>query len=284
MIFRSIFGRSTGKGPRDGGGGRATNRERPNLPAAEVAEAIRKAAEFRPSREFLTAVGLREETPELTFDPDAQDLLREGMRKGCVYCGLAVAELRPRHGRPDPNHFGMELAAAAGHPAALYDRGAEALDRGDREEGLDYFRRAVELGSGAAAKELGVRFQFGYGLPIDEREAFRWYCAAAGEDHPRGTCIAGLCLLAGTGCDRDDRKGERFLQRAAALGDAAARWHLAGHAAKPAARATSWLADLYTVPEAVGHLEMGAKLGHPLCQLWVAQARLAELGRRSRMR
>ena len=199
------------------------------------------------------------------------------MRKGCVYCGLAVAEFRPRHGRPDPNHPGMELAAAAGHPAALYDLGAEALDRGDREVGSDYFRRAVELGSGAAAKELGVRFQFGYGLPIDEREAFRWYCAAAEEDHPRGTCIAGLCLLAGTGCDRDDRKGERFLQRAAALGDAAAHWHLARHAAKPAARAASWLADLYTVPEAVGHLELGAKLGHPLCQLWVAQARLADL-------
>ena len=273
-FLRRLLERTPGTDPR---GRRVTNPVRPVLPAAEVAEILRRATRFRPSREYLAALDLREATPDLTFDPEARELLREGTRRGCVYSGVAAAESVPRADWPDGSHPGVRAAAAAGFPPALLVVGSAALDRGAREEGLRVLRRAAELGSGDAATCLGMRFQFGEGVPLDERGAFRWYLTAAEADHPVGARIAGLCRLSGTGCDRDDAAGERLLERAAARGDAAAHWHLADVAAGAARRDLHWISDLYAAPRAAAHLETGARLGHRLSQVWVAQARLAGL-------
>ena len=66
---RRLLGKTFGLPFRAARSRSATKPERPDLPAAVVAGVLREAARFRPSREFLTAVGLREDTPDLTFDP-----------------------------------------------------------------------------------------------------------------------------------------------------------------------------------------------------------------------
>ena len=66
--------------------------------------------------------------------------------------------------------------------------GWEAYERGDYEAALKELRPLAQEGDPAAQTNLGMMYDFGFGVPQDDKEAVRWYRLAAaagfGKIHP----------------------------------------------------------------------------------------------------
>jgi len=48
----------------------------------------------------------------------------------------------------------------------------------DYREALRWFRKAVEFGNTTAPYNIGVLYERGLGVPVDREEAHRWYAKA----------------------------------------------------------------------------------------------------------
>ena len=80
-------------------------------------------------------------------------------------------------------------------------------------------RKAAEQGNAVAQHEIGNRYYFGHGVPMDQRAAVKWYRRAAVQGHAAAQCDMGLAYGDGEGVTQDFTKAYAWFHLAAIQGD-----------------------------------------------------------------
>ena len=190
------------------------------------------------------APGFDPGSPGITADPAAAGaILRECAAQDHPVAMrlLAVFALRQPAGKRDDAQIETRLRRAAelgDTPAKriLGERLLASADRRERQRGADLLTAAGDAGDAAALTRLGIVREQGLAeAPPDEEAAFACF------------------------------------RRAAEMGDAAARIHLAGY---------MWRGSVVrqNIPEAIKLYRAGAAAGHPLAQYMLGQAMLKGIG------
>jgi hypothetical protein len=170
----------------------------------------------------------------------------------------ALAERSPAGPAADPDPSPSALSRAeAGHPAAQFEVAAGMMRAAPAQpsEAATWFRESAINGLDVAQFNLGVMYEQGVGVPVDETRALLWYHSAAEQGHPLAQYNLGRLYALGKGIPQSDAEARRWFDRAAARGSAAALHGLA--ALQP---------DL---TEREGMMRQAAKAGDPTAQAWL---------------
>ena len=89
-----------------------------------------------------------------------------------------------------------------------------------------WYRKAAEKGDHAAQHLLGYYCDRGQGVPQDSKEAVRWYRASAEGGYTPAQYNLGCCYLNGAGVEQDDVEASRWFQMAASQELAGAQCNL----------------------------------------------------------
>ena len=122
---------------------------------------------------------------------------------------------------------GMLLVASSVLAQSGFDKGASAYKRGDFESALAAFRPLAENGDAKAQSILGLMYSYGEGVPVDRREAARWYRRAAEQNSSVAQYNLGMLYLEGKGVSQSTDTAIRWLAMAADGGHFRARSELA---------------------------------------------------------
>ena len=79
--------------------------------------------------------------------------------------------------------------------AADFDKGINAYDSGDYKTALAEWTPLAEQGGSDAQYNLGVMYDFGDGVPENDKTAVKWYTLAAKQGHARAQTNLGLCTI-----------------------------------------------------------------------------------------
>ncbi len=119
----------------------------------------------------------------------------------------------------------LELAAKQNHAEAVYELAMARIDPGlgtmiwgppESEEKMNLLRRAAELGSANAQRDVGCCLCTGeHGWEKDEAEGRKWYLRAAEQGHVEAQYDVGYMFLAGEGGEPDVPGGMSWLETAA---------------------------------------------------------------------
>ena len=107
--------------------------------------------------------------------------------------------------------------------AADLQTGADAYAQGDYATALKEWRPLAEQGIARAQSNLGSMYEYGEGVPQDDKEAARWYRLAADQGYAIAQSNLGLMYEYGEGVPQDDVQARMWLNLAAAQGDELAR-------------------------------------------------------------
>lgn len=110
--------------------------------------------------------------------------------------------------------------------SALFEKGASAYKRGDYETALAVFRPLAENGDARAQSILALMYSYGEGVPVDDREAARWYRRAAEQNSNVAQFNLGMLYLEGRGVGQDTDEAIVWLTKAADGGHFRARREL----------------------------------------------------------
>lgn len=108
----------------------------------------------------------------------------------------------------------------------------DVFGRVDRKTALAWYERAAEQGNAAAMHAIGNLYYRGDGAPHVTQDftlAAAWYRRAAEEGYAPGQRDFAAVLMDGTGVEKDEAEGFRWLRRAAEQEDAHAQFNLALH-------------------------------------------------------
>jgi TPR repeat protein len=94
---------------------------------------------------------------------------------------------------------------------ADFRSGVDAFKRGDYAVEKAEFEVLANQGMAAAQTNLGLMYSKGYGVPINEAEAVRWYLLAAEKDHPVAQNNLGYMHINGQGLPKDRVLGLMWL-------------------------------------------------------------------------
>ncbi len=112
-------------------------------------------------------------------------------------------------------------AATQADNAGISDLNGQGGHR-DYAAAIRSFQKAVALGSVDAAYQMGRVYEYGYGLPPDERKAAEWYRRAAEKGHPSAEFYLGYFYDEGLGMRQDFGQAMFWYRKAALQGNAAA--------------------------------------------------------------
>jgi len=93
----------------------------------------------------------------------------------------------------------------------------------DYQEGNKWLFVAAMAGDAFAQFNLGVSYQFGYGVEQDDFQSLFWYQLAAIGNYPKALAKVGSAYVMGLGTEKDEELGDDILVLAADLGDYEAR-------------------------------------------------------------
>lgn len=112
----------------------------------------------------------------------------------------------------------LQRAADNGQPDALLELGDYYLydyeDKGEQPKAYPYYRKAAELD--CVNDGLGLCLEYGYGVEVNEGEAFKYYLKGAEDGFIRAMFRVGLCYYYGTGVKENKREAFRWFSEAAA--------------------------------------------------------------------
>lgn len=123
-----------------------------------------------------------------------------------------------------------EAAAARGNADALFTLGAILMaspSTVNKDQAVDFFRRAGENGSARAAYNLGLVYLQGEVAPKEPAIAAEWFKRAAETDQPDALYALATLYRDGNGVPRDPIESARLLQRASEVGNDVATTELA---------------------------------------------------------
>lgn len=118
------------------------------------------------------------------------------------------------------------FALGIGSPAADWNSGQTAFERGDFAAALEAWRPLAEAGDARAQAALGSLYINGQGVAVDHAEALRWTRLAAEQRDVTGQFNMGTIYAGGLGVDRDYAAAADWFRRAAEQDDAASRFNL----------------------------------------------------------
>ncbi|KAL6882708.1 hypothetical protein ACP4OV_011398 [Aristida adscensionis] len=115
-------------------------------------------------------------------------------------------------------------AARLGSAAAMVDAGLMCWEEGRREEAVQYYRSAAELGHPVGMCNLGVSYL--EANPPMAEEAIRWFYPSATAGNARAQYNLGLCLQNGKGVKRNQKEAAKWYLRAAEGGNIRAMYNI----------------------------------------------------------
>lgn len=268
------------------------------------AEAIRilNRAAASGSVKAVTTIGLlyREGSVVAQDIPRALKLFEEAVRLGSTEAYEYIADIYHNENYPERDVARAcelyELAAAGGSESARrkadgiisaregYYYHATRAEESAPEEAFRGYAIATVMGHTPAMLKVAECYALGTGVERDGKEAFLWYKKSHGAGLEEANLPLGVCYGRGVGTAFDYRKAEEHLKRALALGDDRARGELTRlyenrkrHIIRRHYSTGMRLVYQGKYYAARTHLEVAARLGHPLATY--ALGALYEFGR-----
>ena len=154
-----------------------------------------------------------------------------------------------------------ESSAPPGSPEAQAN---EAYQKGDYAQARAIWQHLAENGDGQAMNNLGVLFDLGQGVDLDEGRALYWFARSASAGHPSGMSNYGRMLEQGRGIDANPQEAARWFDLAARQGQPEAQYNLglmyeSGHGVQQDHKAA---AAWYSRAAAQQQTDALARLGH----------------------
>lgn len=114
-------------------------------------------------------------------------------------------------------------AAELGYAEAMRSLGDLARQRtsdSTHQQALVWYWKARDAGAVNARVDIGLMYEFGWGVKRDPAVALKWYQSAAREESPRGMFAVGQCYHKGVGVAVDYRAAMTWYLKAARAGSA----------------------------------------------------------------
>lgn len=164
------------------------------------------------------------------------------------------------HGKAK-NEEKPESSVTPGSPEAQAN---EAYQKGDYAQAHAIWQHLAENGDGQAMNNLGVLFDLGQGVDMDEGRALYWFARSASAGHPSGMSNYGRMLEQGRGIDANPQEAARWFDLAARQGQPEAQYNLglmyeSGHGVPQDHKAA---AAWYSHAAAQQQTDALARLGH----------------------
>ena len=99
-----------------------------------------------------------------------------------------------------------------------YERGSGV--EVDEARAAALYRKAAELGDAEAQCNLGVCLRNAIGVEYDDEEAVKWFTKAVEQGHRRACFYLGECWQMGLGVETDPAKAEKYYRKAGDYTDA----------------------------------------------------------------
>ena len=115
--------------------------------------------------------------------------------------------------------------ACASVPQADFDDGLAAYERGDYATALWEWKPLAEQGDARAQYNLGVMYDHGYGVPLNDKEAVKWYRKAAEQGYASAQYNLGFLYYSGYGVPQDYVLAHMWFNIAASQGNETAIKH-----------------------------------------------------------
>jgi len=154
---------------------------------------------------------------------------RHRSKIGSVGFRVALAKEIVQH--PESDYVvALRKAAELGSAVAernlgeTYKVGAEVAR--DYQEAVVWYRKAAEHGDVYAQWRLGTMYEYGRGVARDDHQAVAWYRKAADQGHAKAQFNLGWMYEEGRGMARDDQQAVAWFRKAAEQGNAAAQCEL----------------------------------------------------------
>lgn len=132
-----------------------------------------------------------------------------------------------RAGDPAAAEAVLKRGCDRGDLFALTYMGGLELHRGRPEEADQYFERAVRIGGGDTAFQIGLSLELGWIKIIPKSESFlKWYLRAAALGDGRSAARVGEAYQKGQGVPKNDTTALEWFHKAQDLGHAGACWDI----------------------------------------------------------
>lgn len=110
------------------------------------------------------------------------------------------------------------LLLAAPTSGAEYAIGRDAYDAGDYQTALSEWQPLAESGDANAQYGMGLLYANGFGVPLDDNEALKWYRLAADQDHGMAENNLGVMYANGWGVPQSDEEAFKWYRLASEHG------------------------------------------------------------------
>jgi TPR repeat protein len=114
--------------------------------------------------------------------------------------------------------FAVLLLSSAAAYAASLEKGLAAYSRGDYDTAMANCQPLADEGNVEAMFCVGQMYANGFGVPMDDAMALKWYGLAAGEGHPEALYRLALMHANGWGVAMNDVPAAGFYRLAAGFG------------------------------------------------------------------
>ena len=112
--------------------------------------------------------------------------------------------------------FSLVFASAAF--AGDYETGRKAYDVGDFDRAMAVWAPAAESGDAGSQYGMGLLHANGYGVPLDDALALKWYGLAAAQGHGEAQCALGVMHANGWGVPMSESEAMKWYLLAAENG------------------------------------------------------------------
>lgn len=106
---------------------------------------------------------------------------------------------------------------------ADFAKGQQAYDSGDYETAIAEWQPLAEAGDADGQFGMGLLYANGFGVPLDDMEALKWYGLAAEQNHANAQCNLAVMYANGWGVTQSDDEAFKWYILAAEQGVAEAQ-------------------------------------------------------------
>jgi hypothetical protein len=110
---------------------------------------------------------------------------------------------------------------------ADFKTGQDAYNSGDYQAAIAEWQPLAEAGHADGQFGMGLLYANGFGVPLDDEQALKWYLLAAAQSHAEAQCNSAVMSANGWGVPQSDDEAFKWYSRAAEQGVTPAQLGLA---------------------------------------------------------